>query len=43
MKCPFCKSKKLVKAGRVWGKGLKRYQRYRCNNCGRSTIYPKKD
>jgi len=40
LKCPKCKSTKLVKAGRVWSGGKKK-QRYLCNNCGYVTTEPK--
>ena len=40
MKCPHCRSKKIVKTGfKVTTKGRK--QRLQCNNCGR-TFYKEK-
>ena len=34
--CPFCRSKRLRKAGKARGR-----QRYECKNCRRMTIKPK--
>lgn len=38
-KCPDCNSK-MHKAGKTWS-GRVKVQRYRCNQCGRTTIKEK--
>lgn len=40
VKCPNCRSRKMVKAGFGAAKGFKVKQRYTCKNCGIYTIEP---
>ena len=35
LNCPECKSRNVVKDGKVWS-GRKKTQRYRCKDCGRN-------
>lgn len=39
MACPECMSTNLKKIGSVWC-GRNRLQNYRCDSCGRCTVYP---
>jgi len=42
LKCPFCGSVKLRKAGFTKDRQNKRHQRYECKKCRRFTMKPKK-
>lgn len=42
LKCPFCTSNRMVKAGRLRSYGGYNKQRYLCNNCHRVTVKPKR-
>ena len=42
MKCPKCGNKKMHKAGFAWS-GKNKRQRWRCPNCGATTIKSSKE
>jgi transposase-like protein len=47
MRCPECRSTRLVKFGKKFARNPEtgrrhRVQQYQCKNCGRITIYPRK-
>jgi len=42
MKCPYCNSKKLTTAGKGVAEGYKVKTRYRCWNCDKTTVNPKR-
>lgn len=41
MKCPYCGSDRIVKAGNGVVAGYKVVQRYQCQDCHRTTTKPK--